>query len=996
MANQLLSTRIVNSADNFSSYIAGDKIEVFYDDTNDVFVVKKNDGTITSGDTFASASLVAGDFSFTKTGYGFCVSTARVDYITLKIASFPYARKRVSEGHPDCAAAQSDIEKAGPPVVVPASAADTKDATITVKASSSAVVRFATVTNDVADDFITPFIFTTEGTAADSVSNSVYTVTLTVYPGIYNVAALDSVGGFKFWTRVSVGIDESAAYATRFFFSYKQRQTKKTRKVLIKQLNYTGGASDVIHSGSNPVQQGWGAAGKTNKGTTILGGWMKVSFISSTTNEFTTLFASVSEREWLVELYNDPDGSNTLIQRGFVIPANYREPLMSAPYEISLDVTDGLADLQDKEYLTDKIEIIGGVDPFSQLAGLSLNGNASLIEILSFCLSKTGTTNGLRTAMNTYHTKSGDAHASTAADDPLFQTYLNQSTFYENGLPFDCRTVIERILQALPEPCRMFSSGGYFYVIPNDNIGASLAYREYDKAGAYVTNSTLTPIIDLGQWDDTNRPVLKPGAGVTLATVYNKIRITQVRNIVDNLVNDFNRLTLDGDGFLGWQNVKNGDAGGWSTLSPSETQRVVRVVPTVGGRDRDSAGGNRGSFDASNNNILDDNESFSLQFNFKDGQGANAYTVASSGTIQYKSLDSFIFSFTVFFDPAQRRSGAFNTEWPYVPLKWMLKVGSKYFTYDGTWSSTVTINKHFLVDFNKESTIDIQGFFDSTVTTNTTTTFEIRVYDVDVYQYDIEGTSAANMESQIAALLTSTRSPPRPAGTRLIARYDGGDNDYTTIYYELQEDNSSIGAFEGFLRFEAGDDSTYKWRVISIIEPFNPTTASVNSDYRINNVSFLTFPDNVRIEDTFTEDKVVSTENAKTLDYDLHHFDIDNTLNNAEQLILNFFKLANGNPTSQWGTSSKKTQDLVADALLKRYKLPTRIINFDLVSDIEITPFNVIRKVNDDNRIFQFNRLTINDKRSEYQGELEEISSDTGAAAGANKAFDSGFDTGFS
>jgi len=503
---------------------------------------------------------------------------------------------------------------------------------------------------------------------------------------------------------------------------------------------------------------------------------------------------------------------------------------------------------------------------------------------------------------------------------------------------------------------------------------------------------SLTPIIDIGQWDNVNRPVFKPGAGVTLATVYNKIRITQIRNVVDNLINDFNRLTLDGPGFLGWQGVKNGDNGSWSAFLPTR-KSISRIIGNQTRRQNVIVNPRRFDLNAQNNSQVDTNEDFRLQFNFNDGQGADAYQTAS-GTIEYKTLDVFTLNITLYWNIAET-TGTRTTFPEYVPIRWVLKVGSKYLEIGGTWTATETINEFWLTDFGRETDITIEGNFDTAVTTNTTTTFEIRVYDADPYRFDVESSSKAAFETDIKAVLTSTETPARLPGNRIVGRFNGGSGktDYTAYFYELQQ---TLQTADDIAIIQPTDASFYRWKLISTFDQKDPTSNVVKSVYYLTNVTFKTFPDGQDIGETFVEDKVISTNNAKTLDYDLHHFDVDNTLNNTEQLILNFFKLANGNATGDWGASSKKTQDLVAGALLKRYKLPTRIINFDMVSDVEMTPFNVIRKVNDDNRIFQFNRLTIDDKRSEYQGEIEEISSDTGATADVNRAFDSGFDSGFS
>jgi len=323
----------------------------------------------------------------------------------------------------------------------------------------------------------------------------------------------------------------------------------------------------------------------------------------------------------------------------------------------------------------------------------------------------------------------------------------------------------------------------------------------------------------------------------------------------------------------------------------------------------------------------------------------------------------------------------------------MLKVGSKYFKIDGSWSSSEVINQHFLREYEKETSFKIQGSFDPAVTTDTTATFEIRVFDADTYQFDVEGTNKADMKSDIEALATSTGDARLP-GNRIIARHtDGGTRDFYAYFYELQR---TLETVNDIAVIEPTDESTYKWKLSSTYNQQDPTTNDIKSIYYLTNVRFKTFPNGADIPDIFVEDKIVSEKNSKTLDYTLFHFDVDDTLNNTEQLILNFFKLANGNATSQWGTNNKKTQELVSAELLNQYKLPTRIITFEGENDIVIKPWNSLRDATDDNRIYQFNRLTINDQKSNLKSEIEEVSNDTVAAGGTNNAYkDNAFSNGF-
>ena len=297
----------------------------------------------------------------------------------------------------------------------------------------------------------------------------------------------------------------------------------------------------------------------------------------------------------------------------------------------------------------------------------------------------------------------------------------------------------------------------------------------------------------------------------------------------------------------------------------------------------------------------------------------------------------------------------------------------------------------------KEVEIDIGADFKSSITQNTSTTYELRIYGVNIYEGDTYLTDATS--SSIISALTAVDASDFSQGQRWIVRNDIASTSSTFLYYyELRySDDTPSG-----LNIVASSESAYLWYNVGGIE-LEPPANGVDQNY-INKPVFLTYPDGQSIPDTATGTKAnpneyVSTiagSNAKTLEYDLDVFDLDTTINNSEELILNYLKDApGGSPTTLWGYDpyDKKIQKQISEKLGQQYKNPANIITFKGISDIDIDFYNVLRDTNDDNRIYQFNTLTTDFKNMSHSGEITEIGSDTATSLKAHK--DNSFSSGY-
>jgi len=113
---------------------------------------------------------------------------------------------------------------------------------------------------------------------------------------------------------------------------------------------------------------------------------------------------------------------------------------------------------------------------------------------------------------------------------------------------------------------------------------------------------------------------------------------------------------------------------------------------------------------------------------------------------------------------------------------------------------------------------------------------------------------------------------------------------------------------------------------------------------------------------------------------------------------------SDGSPTKTWKrdtflTENQTRQDILTSVYVSQTKSPRRKLSGSFLSDVELSPLNVLRDTFDNNRLYVITALTVNDKRREYNiSEMIEIfTGDIGSSPGAfNSDFNSDFGTDYS
>lgn len=880
-------------------YSVGDEIEVYYNDTTGVIEVEVNDVSKSSGSDIPEAvsqfPLGGGttggyDFTVIPDGYQFCDG----DYLqTFHFQeSFPYAY-RDSNFSESCSTVICDIAK-GNTILTPATGVDQADGSIFALASSSnGTVKYA----------LFDFNYNTEGQTNPTHSN--------LFPGVYTVYAKDAAGCSLVWEDLTVTFNPLSSYGVLQDWEYYNKDGTN-HKIELLERGYSGSPTNRDLMDETPTRRSIRGENATRLNC-IFPGELEVNVKSQTDKEYLELIKNADDKKYLIKFYYNPGGGDQLIFEGFLTVANYSEPYEPGVYTSTLVATDRLGDLSKIDFTDD--------------FGNQIYGDISVFDVIRYCLRKTGLEFGYRVGMNLYEAN----HDSTSADDPLTQTYVNSDTYYTDGEPDDCYTVLNDVLNSIN--CEVRSYGGYWYIIYKPEKYTTYNYRQFDKDGNYESNSSVSPQIDFKQSTESTRVTwLTGGKLIDGADVYKNININSLRKLAQSVVNPFEKRTLNGDGFLGWSKVLNGDSG---TVEPVINPPKGNVI---GGATADVP-----------------RDTYYFRLLFSDDQGGDAYIV-SSGSIEYKGADSFKIKFTVIYSFGYRM----RPFPPYVRLKYMLKVGSKYYNTNGDWSVSEVINNYDLEVINEETEIEINGQFDSTVTSDTETTYELRLYDIDPFESDLQ---QANILDLINALPSVSGLDE---GARRIGRITGTN---TVIYFEIVQDSggkawNTIGA--PARTFPVGSSSVF-----------------------YGSVELLTFPSGQQIEDTETININTTDGNIIDLEHDLRHFDLNTEINNTENLVINYFKLSDGTPTNSWGASGKKIQRIHGEQISEWYNTMGYRIKGSITTDQHLSPINVFREVSDNNRIYTPVAMDIDDKRMTARLELIEIQSDETVTA---SAFTSGFE----
>lgn len=531
MARTLVLTTVFTEDDPGSGYVMDDVVKVYYDPTSDPtpyngsiigYTVEKNGiaiptgGNIIHGHTHTKNSI--------PSNATICNGTTRIG-VSTNTDSFPYVYTITYPNSPSCAIGSPDVcdlMVVGVPIVTLASSEVLADGVIEVRATSSRVIQYR-----LGSDFV----------YGDGTGQS--TGIFTVHRGTYRVYLRDALNCATS-VLVTVGVDTS--YGDYKRLTYFDRLGQRTL-IKVQKKDFIGAVVDV-KGGPDPFTISLRGEGDNDKFVPVLQTTSILTLVSEINSEFIDLFTN-NPKKYRIKFYKlpfdydyvgTPTGSGFtsgyssgfggdtiplelhLVWMGFVLPQQYLEDYKAPPYYTTVNAKDGLSDLKNIFFLQDD--------------GQEFFGRIKTIELIAFCLRKTGINLNIRSGINLYAQDMDQFET----DDPLDQAYIDPELFYLNGTQ-----TLDFVLTELIRPyrARLIQWDGRWNILRIEELLSEYDYREFTPYGIYESNGTVDPIVDVDkhltgnclEWAESNQVMeLRPGFG-KVRVVYH---LGNKRNILRN------------------------------------------------------------------------------------------------------------------------------------------------------------------------------------------------------------------------------------------------------------------------------------------------------------------------------------------------------------------------------------------------------------------------------------------------------------------------------
>jgi hypothetical protein len=483
----------------------------------------------------------------------------------------------------------------------------------------------------------------------------------------------------------------------------------------VVKLSYTGAVTQVDGGSASPIVHSIRLEGSTDPYPTVSSQQLSITF-KSTPFQFLSLFTN--SEDYRVYYYKN----RSLNLACKIYPQSYKEAYTeSVNYPVTFEASDGLAELDDIDFLDS--------------TGARYSGTQKQIRVIASILAKLGFNLNIRSACNIFAT----GMSTGAANDPLDQAYVDCQAYYPKNKALSCIDVIDRILA--PYCATLVQWAGYWWIIRYEElVTTSVAYREYDPTGAYVTNGTFNPQVAVKKATDYNALHWIDGAFLDMTPAYGDVKLVYKQGLLKSILRngEFNIVETKG---IGFDLKKSIDLSGFTMINNS---------------------------DITNTQFTWVDEELTNSAIIIQGTGLAYMTTTIPGfkmggldrlniMVKYKIEDTVI-------------------GYPYQKVRMVVKLGSYYMLADGSWSNSATAT---VLTKYETSGSSFNEFKASSVTAPTggiyTGDLTISIYTSYVLNADY--TSVVTMKTKQTAGL--------PTGYRTEA-YDSG----SMLYYELENNTS--------------------------------------------------------------------------------------------------------------------------------------------------------------------------------------------------------------
>lgn len=934
MAQFLLVSMLVHTPPSGSGLSANDVINAYWDDSTEAIAVKKNGSAFSPTQSaqvgilntnYYVAGITSYEGEYAISGYSFC------DGNTLNWFKMPtyypgppyYMQRRQTADSPVCGTAVCDIHFVGPPQLTH---------TTDLLSNNGQIIALATSSNGTVKYSLSPFDYATGGQTSSTITGlSLGTYTL------YAKDANDCTAQIQFT------ILFKPAYAEHYRFSWYSAQiqngTSRHERLRIYEREYFGDVVEIDNGGSSPFVLNKLKAGNLNDKFNVIHPTNAVmSFMSEVDYAYLPMYTEDDKKYKCV--YEVDEGGFTPAWSGFEIPLNYQEDFVPVPYQSQLRLADNVKLLERIKYTDDN--------------GNLLNGDQKLIKIIAHIMKKTGLELEIRSGINIFE----ENHNTAATDDPLDQTYVDVSCYRREGEPFMCNEVLEAILK--PFGARLYQAENQWWLEEIDRATASYAYRVFTTDGDYSSNGTYDPVLQIKAPELTNRVALVDrDHSMGIIPSYGKVTVTSKFNYVGSIVEgSFEKADLLSPEseittyFTGiFQSGGEENFKGWSLRLPDGIQGVSFGRSVIDEEDRSFihiSDADKAVQSGKGRSV----GAFYFNANQWTGNLRDAYIESAAKPFQYGPNDQVRIRFDY------STLGAVG--YPFIILRFALKIGTKYLTNDfKTWSTTETILRAYPQPSSKLQTYETYVKVPETsAVVDSTIQMRIYYYAADFYDFGMPSATdspddATDGITDLIALDTDDIEYPYQADFR----FHDGNGGYGRPFVELRLSTADEDIQKGIIHphdFNSTTNGKIWWVVGNVMEG-QKTVDPAGHDYHnrlfyVDNVSMDALPNGQAppLEETLPTAEL-SRYVDEAMEIELYNSDLLD-VRNAKNMYNNYFKLSDGTPTSAWARSgvseSSRLQEILLKVLGSNHAAPTFRLTGSFVNEFaRIGPQNYIKLV---------------------------------------------------
>lgn len=472
---RLLNITWQRGSSPFGTYVAGDVIDVYWDDSTNAVVVKLNSVVITSGSdipTIFNTPRRTSSYIYLKTETLYQSQICDGDdlYQFGRIVPFPYLNFLKLADHPSCDITGSDlvcdVHFNALPIITPCTTATSRDGTITVSATSS----FGTVKYRLNNDFeFNSGKGAGKGrdpeTGTGGTSNPVFS---DLSPGNYIIYARDVKNCLSI---ITCAVPVQKTYGTKDQIEFYNPLGYRI-KTEILELDYTGGITEITGQ-DIPLEFNKRGEGERDKFINLVATETVLNLIADTDDQFTYIYTN-NPNKYRVRISIDYGSGYEVVWVGSVVPQQYHSTYDGNDDQVQIVASCGIPALKNM--------------PFRDDSGNRLVGSYKQIEIIAWILRKLELGLSIKVGINMYE----DGMNTTASDDPLDQAYVDVQTYYLIDENISCSDVLKYILKTYT--AQIIQWGNYWNITKILEKIDNYDYRVFDVNGIYISNSSYDPV----------------------------------------------------------------------------------------------------------------------------------------------------------------------------------------------------------------------------------------------------------------------------------------------------------------------------------------------------------------------------------------------------------------------------------------------------------------------------------------------------------------------